>query len=87
MDEDLELTIFLIGDSVLCAKSGQLTPNGYYNLERMLKPVIKKGEVLLCGICMDARGIQDEELVDGCKRSNLDELRMHTLEADKVIVF
>jgi uncharacterized protein involved in oxidation of intracellular sulfur len=53
----------------------------------MLKPVIQKGEVLLCGTCMDARGIKDEELVDGCKRSNLDELTRHTLEADKVIVF
>jgi len=87
MDEDLELTVFLIGDSVLCAKSDQLTPNGYYNLGRMLKPVIKKGEVLLCGTCMDARGIKDEELLDGCRRSNLDELTMYTLEADKVIVF
>jgi uncharacterized protein involved in oxidation of intracellular sulfur len=87
MDKDLELTVFLIGDSILCAKSGQSTPNGYYNLGRMLKSVIQKGEVLLCGTCMDARGIKDEELVGGCKRSNLDELTRHTLEADKVIVF
>lgn len=25
--------VFLIGDAVSCARSGQQTPNGYYNLE------------------------------------------------------
>ena len=35
--EDDEVRVFLIGDAVACAKRGQRTPNGYYNLERMLK--------------------------------------------------
>ena len=36
-DEADEVRVFLIGDAVLCAKRGQQTPNGFYNLERMLK--------------------------------------------------
>ncbi len=36
---------------------------------------------------MDARGLRDEELVDGCERSDLDEWTLLTLEADKVLVF
>jgi len=36
-DADAEVTIFLMADSVVCAKKGQKTPDGYYNVERMLK--------------------------------------------------
>ena len=38
--EGVSVTVFLMGDSVTCAKAGQKTPDGYYNIERMLKPVI-----------------------------------------------
>jgi uncharacterized protein involved in oxidation of intracellular sulfur len=35
-----ELTVFLMADSVIAAKAGQKTPDGYYNTERMLKRVL-----------------------------------------------
>ena len=69
-------------------EGGSADPNGYYNLERMLKGVLRReGKVLLCGTCMDARGLREEELVEGCRRSSLDELSKLTLAADKVLVF
>ena len=37
--------IFLMGDGVNCAMSGQKTPDGYYNVERMLKSLARRGEV------------------------------------------
>lgn len=37
--------VFLVGDGVVCAKRGQTTPQGYYNVERMLKSIIQRGEV------------------------------------------
>ena len=37
------LRIFLIGDAVLCGQKGQKTPDGYYNIERMLKALARKG--------------------------------------------
>ncbi len=36
---------------------------------------------------MDARGIQDDELADGTRRSTMDELHAWTAAADKVLVF
>ncbi len=36
--------IFLVGDGVNCALSGQKTPDGYYNVERMVKAVARRGE-------------------------------------------
>jgi uncharacterized protein involved in oxidation of intracellular sulfur len=86
-NEDVEVDVFLMADAVLCAKAGQKTPDGYYNLERMLKPVVRKGEVLLCGTCMDARGLTEGELTQGARRSSMLELTERTIAADKVLVF
>ena len=70
------------------AKTGQKTPDGYYNVERMLKGVVVgKGQILLCGTCMDARGLADTEMMAGARRSNMAELATLTLAADKVLVF
>ncbi|WP_404418048.1 DsrE/DsrF/TusD sulfur relay family protein [Marinospirillum sp.] len=82
-----ETTVFLMGDAVSGAKSGQKTPDGFYNTERMIKRVTSKGQVLLCGTCMDARGITEEEVVDGAQRSTMDALAEATEAADKVLVF
>ena len=82
-----QVTVFLMADAVACAKAGQRVPQGYYNLELMTKSIIRSGEILLCGTCMDARGIADAELVEGARRSTLDELAEHTLAADQVLVF
>ncbi|MEK7439335.1 MAG: DsrE family protein [Chloroflexota bacterium] len=37
--------VFMTGDGVLCARKGQKTPDGYYNLERMIKSLAQRGEV------------------------------------------
>ena len=37
--------VFLLGDGVQCAIKGQYTPQGYYNVERMLSSVLRAGEV------------------------------------------
>ena len=87
-DPDGSVAVFLMADAVLCAKRGQKTPDGYYNVERMLRRVVAgKGEVLLCGTCMDARGLAEAELAEGARRSTMDELAAATLKADKVLVF
>jgi len=83
-----DMTVFLMGDAASCAKAGQQTPNGYYNVERMLKGILtRKGQVLICGTCMDARGIGTAEIVVGSRRSSLDELTGLTATVDKVLVF
>ncbi len=82
------VSVFLMGDATSCAIGGQVTPNGYYNIERMLKIVASKGgRIGVCGSCMDARGIRPEALVEGSHRSSMDELTSWTQEADRVIVF
>jgi uncharacterized protein involved in oxidation of intracellular sulfur len=87
-DADARITVFLIADAVLSAKAGQKTPDGFYNIERMLKRVIAgQGQVLLCGTCMDARGFTEAEIMEGARRSTMDELAAETIAAEKVLVF
>ena len=83
-----ELHLFLIGDAVGTAKAGQKVPSGYYSAETMLGSVIRHGGVVgVCGSCIEARGIGESELLQGARRSTMDELTAWTLEADKVLVF
>ncbi len=86
--EAVTLKIFLMGDAASSAKDGQKTPEGYYNITRMLKGCIHRGvSVGACGTCLEARGIQDAELLEGIHRSTMDELTAWTIEAEKVLVF
>ena len=85
--EDVSVTLFLMADAVTCAKSGQTVPQGFYNIELMLKSVARNGEVLACGTCMDARGLTDDDIVQGARRSTMPELAECTIAADKVLVF
>jgi len=79
-----QLTVFLMADAVLAAKARQKTPDGFYNIEHMLRRVLAgKGSVLLCGTC----GLTSASSPEGAQRSTINELTAATATADKVLVF
>ena len=47
----------------------------YYNVNLMPNKVLRKGEVGLCGTCMDARGMAEAEFIEGAKRGTTAESR------------
>ncbi|MHB8896509.1 MAG: DsrE/DsrF/TusD sulfur relay family protein [Candidatus Geothermincolia bacterium] len=82
------LRLFLMSDAVFSAKRGQKVPQGYYNVAEMLSESISGGAaVKLCGTCCRARGMTQEDLIDGAEISSMIELRNYVLESDKVISF
>ena len=84
----MTVRVFLMGDSVLAAKKGQKTPEGYYNMEKMLQSLISRGvEVKTCGACIDARGISESDLVDGIQRGSMKILATWIKESDRVLAF
>jgi uncharacterized protein involved in oxidation of intracellular sulfur len=84
----VEINIFLMADAVACAVRSQNTPQGYYNIERMLTSVVSKGaKVKACGTCADARGMRHLQLAEGVEVSNMVELARWTVEANKVFTF
>lgn len=83
-----EILIFLLSDAVGCALVDQSTPQGYYNIERMLKAVNKKGaKVKTCGSCIEARGMTELKLIEGAEIGGMSDLTAWLLESDKVITF
>lgn len=85
---EVEVRVFLMADAVGCALPNQNTPQGYYNIERMMKAIINKGgKVKACGTCMDARGIRELKLIEGVEISNMSEFTQWSVESDKVFSF
>jgi uncharacterized protein involved in oxidation of intracellular sulfur len=86
--DNVKVRIFLLADAVFCGLPGQNTPNGYYNIERMLKSVLQHGgEVKSCGGCSEARGIAGTAFIDGVALSNMKEFAQWTVDSDKVLTF
>lgn len=83
-----EVSLFLVADAVSAARQGQKPPEGYYNIELMLKRVLRAGgQLMLCGTCMDARGLDAAELLEGATRSNMEELAGLIASTDRTLVF
>ena len=39
-----KVRVFMVGDAVNCAIKNQKTPNGYYNIERIIGSLLRGGE-------------------------------------------
>jgi len=86
--QEVEINIFLLADAVFCALPNQKTPEGFYNIERMIKSVIRRGgEIRACGGCSQARGIDQLKFIEGVQLSNMKEFSQWTVECDKVLSF
>jgi Uncharacterized conserved protein involved in intracellular sulfur reduction len=80
--------IFLLADGVGCAASNQVTPQGYYNIERMIKLALNhRAQVKICGSCAGARGLQSTQLIEGIELSTMEEMANWVLDSDKVLNF
>ena len=85
---DTLVRVFLLGDAVTCALPNQSTPQGYYNLERMVRAIIKAGgEVRACGSCAEARGISALNLIEGAEISTMSQLAQWVVEAERALTF
>jgi uncharacterized protein involved in oxidation of intracellular sulfur len=86
--KEVKVAVFLMADAVACAAKNQKTPQGYYNIERMVSYVIRNGgDVKLCGTCMDARGMDEHTIIEGALKSTMSEFTKIVLDSDRVISF
>lgn len=83
-----KVRIFLYGDSVSAAKKGQAPPKGYYNVGEMLAELIGKGaEVRSCLTCTKARGLSQEDFIEGAVVGKTMDLARWINEGSQVMVF
>ncbi len=86
--KDAKVTVFLMGDAVVCAMPEQSTPDGFYNIERMLKSIMKNGgTVKTCMSCLSVRGMLETMLMDGVELGTIDQLAELTIQTDRLVSF
>lgn len=79
------VNIFLLEDGIFVGKKNQ-DPATYDNIGTWMKDVLSEGaNVKACGVCMKARGIIEEELIEGIKKTTMNTLVEMCDEADKVL--
>ena len=83
-----KVRIFLYGDSVISAKKGHNPPKGYYNISEMIKGLIDKDvPVFSCLTCTNARGLTQEDFVEGAVVGKTIDLARWISEGGQVMVF
>ncbi len=83
-----KVNVFLLGDAVSLSKKGQKTPEGYYNLEKMLRDLIKVDvEVRACGTCLAARGLSRKDLIEGVQVGTMTGLAKWVKDSRVVLSF
>jgi len=88
MTRDMNVNIFLLEDGVTVAKKDQRPPEGYYNLEKMLTQLIQSGaRVRACSTCLQARGLDKDDLVPGAEAGKILDLVQWVRESKSVLSF
>lgn len=83
--EDHKINIFLVEDGIFVGKKNQ-NPSAYDNVGKWMKDIISEGaNVKACGVCMKARGLSEDELIDGIGKATMNALVEMCEEADNVI--
>jgi uncharacterized protein involved in oxidation of intracellular sulfur len=84
--EGAEVKAFLFGDAVVSVMANQTVPSGFYNVGEMVERLVRRGaEVGSCKVCMDARGIGEEQMLPCARPSSMSELAEWTVWGDRVI--
>ncbi len=83
--EDHRVNIFLVEDGIWVGKKNQ-DPTTYDNVGNWLKDVIEEGAIVkVCGVCMKARGMGVDELMEGVEKTTMNGFLEMCEEADNVI--
>ncbi|MFX0137889.1 MAG: DsrE/DsrF/TusD sulfur relay family protein [Candidatus Hodarchaeota archaeon] len=83
--EGHKINIFLVEDGIFVGKRNQ-DPSTYDNVGKWMIDVITEGANLkACGVCMKARGLSEDELIDGIEKTTMNGLVKMCEEADNIL--
>jgi tRNA 2-thiouridine synthesizing protein D len=83
--QEHRINVFLVEDGVFVGKKNQ-DPTTYDNLEKWMRDILSEGAIVkACGVCMKARGISEDELIEGIEKTSMNTLVDMCQEADNVL--
>ncbi|MHA1784011.1 MAG: DsrE/DsrF/TusD sulfur relay family protein [Candidatus Helarchaeota archaeon] len=82
-----EVIVILFQDGVFCGLKKQ-KPAEYPNIGEYLENAMSEGvKIIACGVCCNARGVKEEDLLDGIKIVGMHEIVEAVVNSDKEISF
>jgi tRNA 2-thiouridine synthesizing protein D len=83
--EGHKINIFLVEDGIWVGKKNQ-DPTTYDDVGKWMKDILEQGaKVLACGVCMKARGMNDDELIEGITKTTMNGFLEMCVEADNIL--
>ncbi|MBY9006892.1 MAG: DsrE family protein [Candidatus Lokiarchaeota archaeon] len=80
-----KINIFLVEDGVFVGKKNQ-DPATFDNVEKWINNIIEEGAIIkACGVCLKARGLLEEELIDGIEKTTMNGFLDMCMEADNIL--
>ena len=80
-----KVNIFLVEDGIFVGKKNQ-EPANYDNVGKWMGDVIEEGaKVAVCSVCMKARGISEDELMEGISVTTMHGFVDMCVEADNIL--
>lgn len=87
LTDGYEVTLILIQDGVFTGKKDQ-KPADYPNLAEYLQNAIDEGlKVIACGVCCNARGVKQDDLLNDITIVGMHEIVKAVAESDKTLTF
>jgi len=85
---DAHVEIFLLGDGVHAARAGQEPRDAHASLEQMLVGLLERGVgVACCGTCCHARGVAEDDLVEGVHVATIHDLAESVIRCERTLSF
>ena len=79
------INIFLVEDGIFVGKKNQ-NPSTFDNVEKWMRDIIEEGAIIkACGVCMKARGMTDDELIEGIEKTTMNGFLEMCEQADNII--
>ena len=83
--EGHKISIFLVEDGIYAGKKNQ-DPATYDNVGKWMADVIEEGAIVkACGVCMKARGISEDELMEGISKTSMHGFVDMCAESDNIL--
>ena len=80
--------IFLMGDGVHSARAGQEPREAHVSLEQILLGLLERGVgVTCCGTCCRARGVREDDLVEGVHVATIHDLAEAVTRCERTLSF
>ncbi len=85
--DEHDVNLFLVQDGVFVGLKDQ-APKQYPNHFELLENFVEEGGKLrICGVCINARGISNSDLIDGAEVVGMHDFVEWVAESDKVLMF